>query len=502
MTSIPGLQTELRPLQAEGVATAAWWTDHGLGGIIADEMGFGKTLQILALELAERAGMLRVRRPAHHPTLVIVPKSVISGWLAQGAQHTPSLRIQTYLSGDDPTTEFTGDIVLTTRDVVRLQTEKFRSIEWWRTVVDEAHKIKNSDTQASRAIRSLTTQHRLAMTGTPVENGIIDLFGLFSFVMPGLLGSKTSFQSQYGSATDDDLDKLRQRVAPFMLGRTMDLLNLDLPPLGELVVEAGLTDEQYRLYVTNVDSARKQLAESDPKERGMLAIKLLDKLRAIINHPAQYAPSTRRAGVFGRSGKLAVTDRLVAKHVAQGEKILIFSDSKRMAGMLDQHLHATAGAPVYLMSGDTSDRQRRADIDEFSALEGPAVYVLTTGVGSDGLNLQSANVVIHYDLTWTPAKIDQASRRAYRPGQTRAVTVYHLRCPGTIDEHVGALVDAKRNVAEKLAAKSIQRDLAALPGDALIALFQKPERHHGTAQPAAAAVPGPREPETTTPLAA
>jgi len=479
----PGFDGELRPYQKTGLGWISYLEDHGFGGCLADDMGLGKTIQVLARLVQERS-----IDPLVGPTLVVCPLSVVYNWRSEANEFTPDLTVHIHhsqgrMSGDDLASAIQHhDVIITTYGTARSDIEQLRDIQFHRIVLDEAQKIKNTSAGRTQAIRSLSAHHRLALTGTPVENRLSELWSIMEFCNPGLLGSERQFRNAFSRPIEErgDIEKmeqLRQLIRPFVLRRekTDDSIIEDLPEKSEKKEYCGLTEEQATLYKAVADEIFEQIEQSRDIERRGRILKLIGNLKSICNHPRQYLNDDQR--VSGRSGKLVVLDDLVQKIAANDEKGLIFTQYTQMAELLLEHLRSQDHRVFYLYGG-TAKEKREEMIGEFENAEGSCFFLLSLHAGGTGINLTPANYVIHYDRWWNPAVEKQATDRAYRIGQDNNVQVYKLICRGTIEESIDQIIESKRDLAEQVLADSDEwitelsdeelRNLVSLSADSLV----------------------------------
>ncbi len=458
-----GLDAELRPYQERGLAWLAEMADLGLGGVLADDMGLGKTIQVLALHL------LRHQDPPHQdpphqdtapgPTLVVCPATLMSNWEREAARFVPSVPVHRYHGGDRSLDEIrhdtaTGDeIVVCTYGIARRDAEELATVGWGMIVADEAQAIKNPLSRTARAMRTIPAGARFALTGTPVENRLSDLWALLDWTTPGLLGKLEVFQREVATPIERERDeaataRLAAVVQPFLLRRRKSDPHIapDLPPKTETDHFVGLTVEQATLYKAVVAELRDDVAEADGISRKGLVLKLLTALKQICNHPAQYLHQD--APIRGRSGKLdAVTD-LLQVVVDEGEAALVFTQYVRMGHLLTEHFR-TLGIESQFLHGSVPVAKREEMVDRFQA-GGVGAFVVSLKAGGTGLNLTRATHVFHYDRWWNPAVEDQASDRAWRIGQDKAVQIHRMVCEGTLEERIAALLESKRALAESV----------------------------------------------------
>ncbi|MFB9236113.1 DEAD/DEAH box helicase [Plantactinospora siamensis] len=451
----PGFVGKLRPYQQRGLAWLSFLESLGLGGILADDMGLGKTLEMLSLisKRVEGAG----------PTLVICPMSLVGNWQREAARFVPGLRVHVHHGAERARgAEFAAavrdaDLVLTTYSLAARDAVALAGIDWHRIVVDEAQSIKNAATRQAGAIRALPARHRIAVTGTPVENRLADLWSIMEFANPGLLGAATAFRKSYAEPIErhgDDAaaERLRRITGPFVLRRlkTDPAIISDLPEKLEMEVLCNLTGEQAALYQAVVDDMLARIERSDGMERRGLVLATMTKLKQVCNHPAQLLRDG--SDLAGRSGKLARLEEIVEEVLAVGEKALLFTQYAEFGGMLRAYLSARTGREVAYLHGGVSKVDRDALVTRFQdpAGSGPPLFVLSLKAGGTGLTLTAANHVVHVDRWWNPAVEDQATDRAFRIGQRRAVQVRKFVCAGTVEEKVAAMMAEKRGLAQRI----------------------------------------------------
>jgi hypothetical protein len=463
----PSFRGELRPYQERGLAWLSFLGSLGLGGILADDMGLGKTPQTLALLAKDYApgapsvpGLASGAPP--DPTLLICPMSLVGNWEREAARFTPDLRVHVHhgadrLTGPELTDALNAaDLVITTYGLVARDRDALSEIGWRRVVCDEAQNIKNSATRQARAVRSLPAGSRIALTGTPVENRLAELWSIMEFTSPGLLGPAEKFRTRYSVPIERSGDaeataRLKRITGPFILRRlkTDKTIISDLPDKLEMKVWCNLTREQASLYQATVtDMLAKIEAAPDGIERRGLVLATMAKLKQVCNHPAHLLGDGSR--LDGRSGKLARLEEICDEVIAGGEKALCFTQYAEFGRMLQPYLAARLGYPVLYLHGGTPKRQRDAMVSRFQAVTDPAVFILSLKAGGTGLNLTAANHVIHVDRWWNPAVEDQATDRAFRIGQRKDVQVRKFVCVGTVEERIDAMIEEKKALAERI----------------------------------------------------
>jgi SNF2-related domain/SNF2 Helicase protein/Helicase conserved C-terminal domain len=453
MTAPEGFKGELRPYQERGLAWLSFLESVGLGGVLADDMGLGKTVQLLALmcgELPAKGG----------PTLLVCPMSLVGNWQREAERFAPGLRVHVHHGAERPKGKAfqavvaSSDLVVTTYGLVIRDLDALREMSWRRVVLDEAQAVKNAATRAAVAVRSLPSARRFAVTGTPVENRLGDLWSLMEFANPGLLGAPSSFKARFATPIERRGDveaatRLRSLTQPFVLRRlkTDTSIITDLPAKIEMEVVCSLTHEQASLYEAVVADMMQRIESTDGIERRGLVLATMTKLKQVCNHPAQFLKDGSR--VAGRSGKLARVEETLEEVLASGEKALLFTQYAEFGDLLRTHLGARFGRDVGYLHGGLNKGQRDDLVARFQdpAGDGPSLFVLSLKAGGTGLTLTAANHVIHVDRWWNPAVEDQATDRAFRIGQTRSVQVRKLVCAGTLEEKIALMIKDKRGLA-------------------------------------------------------
>ncbi len=450
-----GLDATLRDYQLRGVTWLAELTGAGLGACLADDMGLGKTITLIALHLHRRE-----RRVASGPTLVVCPTSLLGNWEAEVHRFAPGVPVRRFhgtardLSGLG---ERADGFVLTTygtmrRDCAPGADAALAAVGWDMVVADEAQHIKNATSATAKHLRTISSRARVALTGTPVENDLTELWAILDWTTPGLLGSRAAFRKVWAAPIESGVDpavarQFAQLVEPFLLRRRKSDPGIapELPPKTETDQIVGLTREQVILYEALVRDSMERIESADEDTRRGLVLTLLTGLKQICNHPAHYL--RQAAGKLrGRSEKLELLDELLGTILAEGGSVLIFTQYVAMARLLERHL-AEAGIPTLFLHGGTPVRAREAMVASFQQ-GGSPVFLLSLRAGGTGLNLTRADHVIHVDRWWNPAVEDQATDRAHRIGQTRPVQVHRLVTEGTIEQKIGELLARKRSLAE------------------------------------------------------
>nr|WP_262386874.1 DEAD/DEAH box helicase [Streptomyces sp. TRM49041] len=444
------LAATLRDYQLRGLNWLHRMTSLGLGGCLADDMGLGKTITLVALHLHRQTDP-----SAAGPTLVVCPTSLMGNWqreIEKFAPGTPVRRFHGTARDLDGMAE--GGFVLTTYGTMRLDAGRLARVDWGMVVADEAQHVKNPYSATARRLRTIGARARVALTGTPVENNLSELWAILDWTTPGLLGSLGTFRGRYAEAVEGGADpaaaeRLARLVRPFLLRRRKSDPGIapELPPKTETDRAVSLTPEQTGLYEAVVRETLTAIAESDGMERRGLVVTLLNGLKQICNHPAQYLKEEGRpTRLNGRSGKLELLDELLDTILAEGASVLVFTQYVRMARLLEEHL-AARGVRTQLLHGGTPVAEREAMVGRFQDGDVP-VFLLSLKAAGTGLNLTRAGHVVHYDRWWNPAVEAQATDRAYRIGQTQPVQVHRLIAEGTVEDRIADMLARKRELAE------------------------------------------------------
>ena len=457
----------LRPYQERGLAWLTEMADLGVGGVLADDMGLGKTIQILALHLA--------RRSHGRPTLVVCPASVLANWERETARFAPGVPTRRFHGpGRDLEGLAPDEIVVATYGVVRRDVEALAGVGWGLVVADEAQAVKNPNARTARALRRIRGDARFALTGTPVENRLTELWAILDWTTPGLLGPLEAFRTDVALPIERYQDEevaetLRRVVRPFLLRRKKSdpTIAPDLPPKTEIDRIMPLTVEQATLYRAVTDEVLAQIESAQGMARRGLVLKLLTALKQICNHPAQYLHQP--GPLQGRSGKLDGATELLEIVTAEDEAALVFTQYVAMGHLLQTHL-AERGLRTFFLHGSLSIAAREDLVARFQAGEADA-FVISLRAGGTGINLTRATHVVHYDRWWNPAVEDQASDRAWRIGQTRPVEVHRLICEGTVEDRIATLLATKRDLADAVVGAG-EAWISELDDDALAELVQ------------------------------
>ena len=443
-----GFVGTLRPYQQRGVGWMAFLSRLGLGGVLADDMGLGKTAQLLALIAHEGTG----------PTLVICPLSVVHNWETEAARFMPHLRVGVH-HGDSrndhegfPDWMRNVDMVITTFATATRDVDVLAECSWARVVIDEAQNLKNARTNAAKAIRRIPATQRLALTGTPVENRLADLWAVMDLVNPGVLGSSEKFRQNVARPIERERDeaatkRLRTVIGPFLLRRSKADKTLvpELPDKIEATAWATLTREQASLYRAVTNKLLERLPSLDGMSRRAAIVTTITKLKQICNHPVHYLGDGGR--LDGRSGKLTRLDELLDHAFDADDQVIAFTQYVEMGHLVQRHLTTRLGMAVPFLYGTIGKKRRDAMVAEFQG-GGVPLLLVSLKAGGSGLNLTAASQVIHIDRWWNPAVEDQASDRAWRIGQTSTVFVHKLATRGTIEERINTLIAEKRDLAD------------------------------------------------------
>ncbi|GAA1012822.1 helicase HelZ [Acrocarpospora pleiomorpha] len=470
------LDGALRPYQERGLAWLGFLSGLGLGGILADDMGLGKTITTLALLLAERADTTAA------PTLLVCPMSLINNWQKEAARFAPSLRLYIHHGGarrrdeELAATIAAADLVITTYGTALRDLPALARQGWERVVCDEAQAIKNSAARQAQAVRQIRARTKLALTGTPVENHLAELWSIMEFCNPGLLGPARAFRTRYQEPIELRRDEnamraLRRATGPFVLRRlkTDKTIISDLPDKQEMKVWCTLTPEQARLYQAVVADMMGRIESSDGIERRGNVLATMTRLKQVCNHPAHLLKDGSR--LDGRSGKLARLEELAEEIIEEGDKALVFTQYAEFGTLLQPYLEARLDRPVLWLHGGLSKRRRDELVERFQGDDEPMIFLLSLKAAGVGLNLTAANHVIHVDRWWNPAVENQATDRAFRIGQTRNVQVRKFICVGTLEERVDEMIERKLALADSVVGGG-EDWLADLSADQLRELFR------------------------------
>ncbi|WP_031486055.1 DEAD/DEAH box helicase [Streptomyces bicolor] len=442
------LAATLRDYQRRGLSWLARMTSLGLGCCLADDMGLGKTITLIALHLHRQ-----VDASSAGPTLVVCPTSLMGNWQREIEKFAPGARVRRFHgSRRDLDAVADGEFVLTTYGTMRMDARRLAEVPWGMVVADEAQHVKNPYSATARELRSIGARARVALTGTPVENNLSELWAILDWTTPGLLGRLGTFRTRYAQAVEGGQDpaaaeRLARLVRPFLLRRRKSDPGIapELPPKTETDRAVSLTTEQAGLYEAVVRETLAEISGAESMARRGLIVKLLTGLKQICNHPAQFLKE-ERPRIVGRSGKLELLDELLDTILSEGASVLVFTQYVHMGRLIEQHL-AARGTPSQFLHGGTPVNEREAMVRRFQDGEVP-VFLLSLKAAGTGLNLTRAEHVVHYDRWWNPAVEAQATDRAYRIGQTRPVQVHRLIAEGTIEDRIADMLSRKRELAD------------------------------------------------------
>jgi len=448
---------ELRPYQQQGMSWMLFLRKFGFGACLADDMGLGKTIQLLTYLLK-----VKEEEASGEPALIICPTSVLGNWQKEMERFAPSLNVYLHYGSNRLKGEAfvekatTVDVVLTSYGLTHLDLADFESLTWGSISIDEAQNIKNAQTKQSKAVRKLKGKHQIALTGTPMENRLSELWSIFDFTNHGYLGSMGQFQKRFVLPIEKDNDKrkieqLQAFIRPFLLRRTKqdEDVALNLPDKLEQKEYCPLTVEQATLYEQLIQDTFAEIDKLSAFERKGLVLQMLGRLKQLCNHPALYLKEVKPVNTVERSTKLEKLSELVEVILDQGESCLIFTQYIEMGNMIRAMLKKRFALDAPFLNGSVPKQERDRMIERFQERQFP-IFVLSLKAGGTGLNLTAANHVIHYDRWWNPAVENQATDRAYRIGQKRFVHVHKLICTGTLEEKIDAMLEKKQSLNDQI----------------------------------------------------
>jgi non-specific serine/threonine protein kinase len=487
------LRATLRPYQGDGVRWLWFLTRLGLGACLADDMGLGKTIQVIDLLLqlkregsgpGSSPGFAPIKRKCSRASLLVVPASLVGNWKQEFERFAPSLRVfyahrtessleQLSELAADPNTFLTAfDVVVTTYGLAR-QNEWPRAVSWQLVVLDEAQAIKNASSTQARSVKKLEAASRIVLTGTPIENHLGDLWSIFDFCCPGLLGSSADFK-RYIKRLNREQDSaayagLRRLVQPYILRRLKTDPNVapDLPEKTEMRVECGLSKKQAVLYERAVADFSERLRQAEGIARRGLVLAVLMQMKQICNHPDQYL--NRHEFKPAESGKFERLQSICEAMVERQEKVLVFTQFQSLCDPLAVYLKGVFGRGGLVLSGKTPVRKRTELVRQFQEDGGPPFLVVSVKAGGSGLNLTAASHVVHFDRWWNPAVENQATDRAFRIGQKKNILVHKFVCRGTVEERIDQMIRDKQGLAEKLLSPEGEVQLTEMSDDELLA---------------------------------
>ncbi|HTK61811.1 MAG TPA: SNF2-related protein [Pseudonocardia sp.] len=448
---------QLRPYQRRGLSWMSFLSTLGLGACLGDDMGLGKTIQLLALEAKERAD--RDPSAPHRPTLLLCPMSLVGNWQREAGRFAPKLRVYAHhgtgrcRGGELSDRLAESDLVVSTYGTATRDIDELDRHDWRRVVLDEAQVVKNSLSHAAKAVRRLRAEHRIALTGTPMENRLSELWSVMDFLNPGVLGTAERFRHRYAIPVErygdtQAAERLRTVTRPYLLRRLKtdkDIIG-DLPEKIEITQDYRLTSEQASLYRTVVDDMMEKIQGADGIKRRANVLAAMTKLKQVCNHPAQLLHDGSPMG--RRSGKVIRLEEILAEVLAEGDKALCFTQFTEFGSMLVPHLSARFDQEVLYLHGGTPKSRRDEMVERFQAPGGPSIFLLSLKAGGTGLTLTAANQVLHLDRWWNPAVENQATDRAFRIGQKRNVQVRKFVCAGTLEERIDQMINQKKQLAD------------------------------------------------------
>jgi len=451
-------QGTLRPYQARGVGWLAFLEQWGLGACLADDMGLGKTIQTIAFLLH-----LQDRNALERPVLLVCPTSVLGNWEREVKKFGPTLKVMIHHGDKRPKGKAFGravagkQLVITSYALVHRDLKELQSLFWQIVILDEAQNIKNADSKQSQSVRQLPAEFRVALTGTPIENRLTELWSIFDFLNPGYLGPRPFFQRRFATPIEKygdtaSLKTLKSLVQPFILRRlkTDRSIIQDLPQKQEMTVFCGLSAEQASLYQALVEKVMTEVEVAEGIQRHGLILSLLVKLKQICNHPAHFLKQ-EQLDDQPRSGKLLRLQEMLEELLSEGDRALIFTQFTEWGKLLQQYLQRILSQEVLFLHGGVARDRREAIVDRFQHdPQGPRIFILSLKAGGVGLNLTRANHVFHFDRWWNPAVENQATDRAFRIGQTQQVQVHKFVCTGTLEEKIHHLIEQKKALAEQV----------------------------------------------------
>ena len=467
----PAFHGQLRPYQKAGTQWMHLLSDLGLGACLADDMGLGKTIQVLSLLLVEQT---RGTKP--HPSLLVAPASVLGNWAAEIEKFAPSLKaviVHPSAMPADQAKAFTAeqageyDLAITSYGSL-LRIPVFAEVDWRFVILDEAQAIKNPNARQTKAAKALNARARIALTGTPVENHLGDLWSIFDFINPGLLGNAkqfTRYTKGLAERTHNPYGPLRELVRPYILRRmkTDKSIIADLPDKTEIKALCGLSRRQAALYGQAVEDLAKSLEESEGIQRKGIVLAMLMRLKQICNHPSQWLSDNVWAEED--SGKWARLREIAEVVAARQDKMLVFTQFREMTGPLATFLGQIFGRTGLVLHGETAVRNRKPLVQRFQEDETVPFFVLSLKTGGSGLTLTAASHVLHFDRWWNPAVENQATDRAFRIGQKKNVLVHKFICRGTVEEKIDALIESKRGLSDELLARGDEINLTEMTND-------------------------------------
>ena len=466
----PNLKADLRPYQKDGVHWLLFLSRLGLGACLADDMGLGKTIQVLATLLAQQKG----------PSLLIVPASLLGNWRTEASRFAPKLKLYfAHPSESNQQEPQQADLVITTYTQITRQ-QWLQQQHWNLLILDEAQAIKNAGTRQTQAVKKLQAAARIALTGTPVENRLGDLWSLFDFLNPGLLGSAKVF-SEWVKSLNNQFAPLRQLVGPYILRRlkTDRKVIADLPDKTETPAYCGLSKAQIKLYERVLQSLAKALESKAGIARSGLVLQSLMQLKQICNHPSQFTGASEWTPAA--SGKFQRLGELCKELCERQQPVLIFTQFREIIDPLHEYLSNIYNRPGLVLHGGTAVKKRQKLVQQFQAEDGPPFFLLSLKAGGTGLNLTRASHVVHFDRWWNPAVENQATDRAFRIGQKNNVQVHKFITRGTLEERIDSMIASKQKLADEILQGDQEINLSQLSNDELLQLVALDVRQAGLA---------------------
>jgi len=472
------LNATLRPYQVTGYSWLSYLNNYGIGACLADDMGLGKTMQFISVILEKNRNKDNKR-----PNLLVCPTSIVGNWSNELRKFAPSIKFAVHHgSGRLKGKSFLKmakdhDLIISTYQLAHRDMKHLSRIGWGIVALDEAQNIKNYYAKQSRAVKSINSESRIALTGTPMENRLIELWSIMDFLNPGYLGTLNSFIDDYATPIERYRDKkkedeLKRRIKPFVLRRmkTDKSIIKDLPDKIESKEYCSLTKEQASLYQAVVDKMMDEIGQKEGIKRSGFVLIALLRLKQICDHPSLYMPSNGR--VDGRSGKLERLEEMLDEALQNSESSLVFTQYAEMGIMLKQHLQSKLHCEVIFLSGKTPRKERDMLVKRFQESGRPIVFILSLKAGGFGLNLTAANHVFHFDRWWNPAVENQATDRAYRIGQHKKVNVHKFITKGTLEEKIDNMLDSKAELTAGILASSSEAWITRLGNEQLRELFK------------------------------
>ncbi|MEA1871183.1 MAG: DEAD/DEAH box helicase, partial [Candidatus Bipolaricaulota bacterium] len=443
----------LRPYQVRGYSWLSFLRKWGLGACLADDMGLGKTIETLAM--IERDWEAGIKKPV----LLICPTSVVNNWQKEASRFTQELPVLIHHGANRKRGAAFAKhaqehaMVVSSYGLLQRDIKSLQKVPWAGVVLDEAQNIKNPETKRARAARAIEADYRIALTGTPVENNVGDLWSIMEFLNPGILGTQTDFKRNFfipiqAQRDPSATERLKRVTGPFILRRlkTDKSIISDLPEKMEMKVFCTLTEEQASLYAAVLKEVEESLSSVEGIQRKGVILATLSKLKQVCNHPTQFLGDNSR--LPHRSGKLDRLTEMLEEIIAVEDRALIFTQFAEMGNLLKKHLQAIFGCEIPFLYGGVSKRKRDRMVDRFQDQDGSPIFLLSLKAGGTGLNLTGANHVFHFDRWWNPAVENQATDRAFRIGQTKNVQVHKFICAGTLEEKIDEMIERKKEIAD------------------------------------------------------